>query len=288
MVVRTDLVDYGMSSLGTQDDSVRAAQCIRCGYELPMQSGTPACPECGEVAPDKERSRAQLEMVSFGCGLAIAGLVLAAASWAEANGSLFSQGSLDAGGQRLLAFGSALLLSLGCLYLSGVRRGKDAGVVFVWITCFLFIAVSGARFGAGWFESGIWALFNGYMNQSPSSAIALVCWCVAVLSMSYCVFWCAAVSARVVGLSRFAWRSVVWALPATIIVAAWLLSSGVELFVSSLAVDPVRHEWWLNNVQWPLQRAAPTITILLLSGALIVLVICRREARSRLHWWGRA
>lgn len=270
-----------------QGDSARAAQCIRCGYELPKQSETPACPECGEVAPDKGIYRSQLETVSFGCGLAIAGLVLAAASWAEANGALFSfsGSSLGGGGKRLLDFGSALLLSLGCLSLSGVRRGKEAGVVFVWIASCLFIAISGARFGAGWSEDSIWALFNGYMNHSPSGAIALVCWCVAVLSMSYSVFWCAALSARVVGLSRFAWWSVAWTLPATIIVGTWLLYSGIELFVSSLEADPVRGEWWLNNVQWPLQRAAPTITILLLCGALIMMVMCRREARSRLRWW---
>jgi len=224
-------------------------------------------------------------MVSFGCGLAIAGLVLAAASWAESNGSLFSQGSLGGGGQRLLTFGSALLLSLGCLCLSGLRRGREGGVVFVGIACCLFIAVSGVRFGAGWNEDGIWPLFHGNFQHRPWEAISLLCWFVAVFAMSYCVFWCAAVSARVVGLSRLGWWSAAWALPATIIVGAWLLSSGAQLFVSSLEADPVRHGWWLNNVQWPLQRAAPAVTMLLLSGALIVLVICRREARSRLRWW---
>lgn len=269
---------------------MRVAQCIRCGYELPKQSGTPACPECGEVAPDGERSRSQLEMVSFGCGLAITGLVLAAASWAEANGSLFNftQGSsLGSGGQGLLAFASAFLLSLGCLCLSGLRRGKEGGVVFVWIASFLFIAISGVRFGAGWNEDGIWPLFHGNFQHRPWEAISLLCWFVAVFAMSYCVFWCAAVSARMLGISRFAWRSAVWALPATLIVGIWLLFRGVELFVSSLEADPLRQGWWLNNVQWPLQRAAPTVTILLLSGALIVLVICRREARSRLRWWAR-
>jgi hypothetical protein len=227
-------------------------------------------------------------MVSFGCGLAIAGLVLAAASWAEANGSLFSPGSLGFGGQRLLDFGSAFLLSFGCFCLSGLRRGKEGGVVFVWIVSCLFIAVSGTRFGAGWNENEIWPLFHGYFRDRLWNAIALVGWCVAVLSMSYCVFWCAALSARVIGLSRLGWWSAAWALPATIIVGAWLLSSGAQWFVSSLDADPPRQAWWLNNVQWPLQRAAPTITILLLCGALIVMVICRREARSRLHWWPRA
>lgn len=79
-----------------------------------------------------------------------------------------------------------------------------------------------------------------------------------------------------------------WALPATLIVGTWILLSGVELFVSSMASDRARTEWWLNNVQWPLQRAAPTMTILLFCGALNVLVNCRREARSRLCWWTRA